>query len=135
MKAGDAMIRPLVTVGPRDFARHAGGLMDDFGLAVLPVVDQGVFQGVVTRVAVLRGEEGVQSPHVQEVMSQPALVATTDTPAATLLDAMIRYEVLCVPVLDDGHVVGMVTRLSILQLISQNNQNLHVEAGRAAVHS
>jgi hypothetical protein len=68
MKAGDAMIRPLVTVGPRDFARHAGGLMDDFGLAVLPVV-------------------------------------------------------------------GMVTRLSILQLISRNNQNLHVEAGRAAVHS
>jgi CBS domain-containing protein len=96
MKAGDAMVRPLVTVGPRDFARHAGGLMDDFGLDVLPVVDQGVFLGVVTRADVLRGKEGVRSPYVQQVMS---------------------------------------ARLSVLQLIGRNNETLHVEAGRAAVHS
>jgi CBS domain-containing protein len=132
MKAGDAMARPLVTVGPRDFARHAGGLMDDFGLTMLPVVDQGVFLGVVTSVDVMRGKEGVPSPYVQQVMSQPVLVATRDTPAETFYDAMSRYEVLCAPVLDDGLVVGMVTRLSLLQAL---NHDLHVEAGRAAVHS
>src|SRR5687767_7666142 len=135
MNVRGAMIRPLVTVGPRDFARHAGGLMDDFGLAMLPVVDQGVFLGVVTRMDVLRGKEGMRSPYVQQVMSQPVLVATRDTPAGTLFDAMVRYEVLCVPLLDDGQVVGMATRLSVLQLIGRNNENLHVEAGRAAVHS
>jgi len=135
MNAGDAMVRPLVTVGPRDFARHAGGLMDDFDLAMLPVVDQGVFLGVVTRVDVLRGKERVQSPFVQQVMSQPVLVATRETPAAILFDAMVRYEVLSAPVLDDGHVVGVVTRLSVLQMISRNNHNPHMEAGRAAVHS
>lgn len=132
MKAGDAMVRPLVTVGPRDFARHAGGLMDDFGLDLLPVVDQGVFLGVVTRVNVMRGKEGVRSPYVQQVMTQPVLVATRDTLAGTFFDARARYEVLCAPVLDDGLVVGVVTRLSLLQAI---NHDLHVEAGRAAVHS
>lgn len=135
MKACDAMIRPLVTVGPRDFARHAGGLMDDFGLAMLPVVDQGVLLGVVTRMDVLRGKEGVRSPYVQQVMSQPVLVATRETPAGTLFDAMVRYEVLCVPVLDEGRVLGMVTRLSVLRLIGRNDRSLHGEAGRAAVHS
>ncbi|SER00945.1 CBS domain-containing protein [Lentzea xinjiangensis] len=134
MKAADAMVRPLVTVGPRDFARHAGGLMDDFGLTMLPVADQGVFLGVVTRTDVARGKEGVQAPLVQQVMSQPVLVATRDTPAATLFDAMTRYEVLCVPVLDDGHIAGVVTRLSVLRLISRNTAQPHVEADRAAVH-
>lgn len=129
------MVRPLVTVGPRDFARHAGGLMDDFGLAMLPVVDQGVFLGVVTRMDVVRGKEGVRAPYVQQVMSQPALVVTRDTPAGALFDAMVRYEVVCVPVLDGGQVVGVATRLAILQLIGRANENLHVEAGRAAVHS
>lgn len=56
MKAADAMVRPLVTVGPRDFARHAAGLMDDFGLTMLPVADQRVFLGVVTAVDVVRGK-------------------------------------------------------------------------------
>ncbi|MEV6715436.1 CBS domain-containing protein [Lentzea sp. NPDC051208] len=135
MKAADGMVRPLVAVGPRDFARHAGGLMDDFGLTMLPVVDEGGFLGVVTRVDVLRGKEGVTSPLVQQVMSQPVLVATRETPATTLFDAMARYEVLCVPVLDGRYVAGMVTRLSLLQLISRNNQKLHVEADRAVVHS
>lgn len=135
MRACDAMIRPLVTVGPRDFARHAGGLMDDFGLDVLPVVDRGVFVGVVTRVDVLRGKEGVQSPYVQQVMSQPVLVAARDTPAAAVFDAMARHEVVCAPVLDDGQIVGMVTRLSLLAAITRNNHDLTVEAGRAAVHS
>ena len=130
MSVRDAMIRPLVTVGPRDFARHAGGLMDDFGLSMLPVVDEGVFLGVVTRADVMRGKEGVQSPFVQQVMTQPELVATVDTPAAALFDAMSRYEVRCVPVLDDTQVVGVVTWLSVLQLMSRNT-----EAGRAAVHS
>lgn len=135
MRAGDAMIRPLVTVGPRDFARHAGGLMDDFGLSLLPVADQGVFLGVVTRVDVLRGKEGVRSPLVQQVMSQPVLSATRDTPAVALFDAMTRYEVLAAPVLDGHQVVGVVTRLSLLQAICRSNTHLRVEANRAAVHS
>lgn len=130
MNVREALIRPLVTVGPRDFARHAGGLMDDFGISMLPVVDGDVFLGVVTRVDVTRGEEGVQAPFVQQVMSLPELVATVDTPAAALFDAMSRCEVRCVPVLDDGRVVGVATWLSVLELMSRNT-----EAGRAAVHS
>ncbi|WP_086664509.1 CBS domain-containing protein [Lentzea kentuckyensis] len=135
MNVCDAMVRPLVTVGPRDFARHAGGLMDDFDLTMLPVVDQGVFLGVVTRVDVMRGKVGVQSPYVRQLMSQPVLVAARDTPAGAVLDAMARYEVLSAPVLDDGQVIGMATRRSILQAVARNNHEPHVEAGRAAVHS
>ncbi|WP_086664212.1 CBS domain-containing protein [Lentzea kentuckyensis] len=130
MKAADAMIRPLVTVGPRDFARHAEGLMDDFGLTMLPVVDGGVFLGVVTKAGCRRGED--DAPKVERVMSQPVLTVGPEFDVATLFEAMTRYEVLCVPVLDNGQIIGMVTRLDVLRAISHDDPHLRV--GHAAEH-
>jgi CBS domain-containing protein len=130
MKAADAMIRPLITVGPRDFARHAKGLMDDFGLTMLPVVDENVFLGVVTKAGCRR--VGETAPKVERVMSQPALTVGPEFDVATLYEAMTRYEVLCVPVLDNGQVIGMVTRLDVLRAISHDDPHLRV--GHAAEH-
>ncbi len=140
MKAGEVMTRPLVTVGPRDFARLAAGLMDDFGTTMLPVADDSVFLGVVTKTSVLRGCGGVASPRVEQVMSQPILLATLGTDVEALFDAMTVHEVLCVPVLDGQQVVGTVTRQDLLQAISRDDPHLHgvaehLEAGRAAHHS
>jgi CBS domain-containing protein len=130
MKAADAMVRPLVTVGPRDFARHAEGLMDDFGLTMLPVVDGNVFLGVVTKAGCRSGED--ELPKVERVMSQPALTVGPEFDVATLFEAMTRYEVICVPVLDNGHVIGVVTRLDMLRAISHDDPHLRV--GHAAEH-
>lgn len=131
MKAADAMVRPLVTVGPRDFARHAEGLMDDFGLTMLPVVDQGVFLGVVTKAGCRRGDE--DAPKVERVMSQPELTVGPDFDVETLFDAMTRYEVLCVPVLDQRQVIGVVTRLDVLRALSRDDPHLRVDhAGHRA---
>ncbi|MDX8052366.1 CBS domain-containing protein [Lentzea sp. BCCO 10_0798] len=130
MKAADAMVRPLVTVGPRDFARHAEGLMDDFGLTMLPVVDGSAFLGVVTRAGCRRGED--ELPKVERVMSQPELTVGPEFDVATLFEAMTRYEVLCVPVLDDGQVIGVVTRLDVLRALSHDDPHLRV--GHAAEH-
>jgi len=130
MKAADAMVRPLVTVGPRDFARHAGGLMDDFGLTMLPVVDRNAFLGVVTRAGCHRDED--ELPKVEHVMVQPALTVGPEFDVATLFEAMTRYEVLSVPVLDDGQVLGMVTRLDVLRALSHDDPHLRV--GHAAEH-
>ena len=125
MKAGDLVRRPLVTVGPRDFARHAEGLMDDFGLTMLPVVDRGFFCGVVTKAGCGRGEE--DAPKVERVMTQPALTVGPDFEAETLFEAMTRYEVICVPVLDRGEVVGVVTRLDVLRALSHDDPHLRVD--------
>jgi len=130
MKAADATVRPLVTVGPRDFARHAEGLMDDFGLTMLPVVDGDVFLGVVTKAGCRRGDDEV--PKVQRVMSQPTLTVGPDFDLATLFEAMTRYEVISVPILEDGRLIGMVSRLDVLRAISHDDP--HLRAGHAAEH-
>ena len=130
MKAADTMARPLVTVGPRDFARHAEGLMDDFGLAVLPVVDGGFFLGVVTKAGCRHRDD--EAPEVHRVMVQPALAVGPDFDLAALFEAMTRYEVISVPVLEDGRLLGVVTRLDVLRALSHDDPNLR--AGHAAEH-
>ncbi|MFJ5993265.1 HPP family protein [Lentzea sp. NPDC092896] len=130
MKTRELLAPLLVTVGPRDFARHAEGLMDDFGLAMLPVVDRGFFCGVVTKAGCRRSED--EAPKVERVMSQPVLTVGPEFDVATLFEAMTRYEVLCVPVLDDGQVIGMVNRLDVLRAISHDDPHLRV--GHAAEH-
>jgi len=79
--------------------------MDDFGLTMLPVVDGNAFLAVVTKAGCRRGEG--DSPKVEQVMSQPSLTVGPEFDVATLFEAMTRYEVLCVPVLDDGQVIGI----------------------------
>ncbi|MGW6442675.1 CBS domain-containing protein [Lentzea sp. NPDC055074] len=125
MKAGDLVMRPLVTVGPRDFARHAEGLMDDFGLTVLPVVDRLGFLGVVTRAGCRRDDE--DAPKVERVMTRPALTVGPGFDAESLFEAMTRYEVICVPVLDEGQLVGMVNRLDVLRALSHEDPHLRVD--------
>jgi CBS domain-containing protein len=129
MKAKEVVKRPLVTVGPRDYARHAEGLMDDFGFTMLPVVDEGVFLGVVTKSGCALAKNAA---HVERVMEQPKLTAGPDMDAETLFSAMSLYEVLCVPVLDEGQVIGMVTRRDVLEAISHDDPNLRV--GHAGHH-
>ncbi|GAB2817851.1 CBS domain-containing protein [Lentzea nigeriaca] len=121
MKARDVATGPLVTVGPRDFARHAEGLMDDFGLTMLPVVDEDVFLGVVTKAA-CAGASG----KVEHVMSQPVLTFGPETDAATLYDAMTLRGALSVPILDDGRIVGVVTTCDVLRAISHGDPHLRV---------
>ena len=128
MKAADAMIRPLLTVGPQDFARHAEGLMDDSGLTMLPVVDGDVFVGVVTKAGCRR--DGGQAPKVKHVMAQPALTAGPDFDLAALFEAMTRYEAISVPLVQDGRLVGVVTRLDVLRTLSHDDP--HLRAGHAA---
>lgn len=130
MKTRELLTRPLVTVGPRDFARHAEGLMDDFGWTMLPVVDEGVFLGVITKAGCRRGAE--ELPKVERVMMQPVLTVGPEFDVATLLDAMTRYEVIAVPVLDDRQVIGVVTRLDVLRAVSHDDPHLRVS--HAAEH-
>ncbi|HEX7304687.1 CBS domain-containing protein [Lentzea sp.] len=127
MRAGNVVTRPLVTVGPRDFARHAEGLMDDYGLAVLPVVDQGVFLGIVTKPGCAGGADAVPPLHVEQVMTPPKLTAGAEMDAETLFTAMSFYEVSCVPILRDGQVLGMATTRDVLEAISHDDPHLRAE--------
>jgi CBS domain-containing protein len=144
MRARDVMTRTVVTVRPGDFARHAAGLLADHGFTMLPVVDDaGIFVGVVTEADVLRNRLPVDprtlvhgtpvparpapAPHVEEVMSQPALVATPSTDVAALSDEMVARDARSVPVTDGARLVGVVTRRDLLRAISRDDALVEAE--------
>jgi CBS domain-containing protein len=123
MKAGNIVVKPLITVGPHDFARHAEGLMDDFGLTMLPVTDQNGFRGVLTKAACRQGKPGVDVPRVADLISQPELTAGLGMDVRDLYDAMTVFDVPAVPVLEDGQVVSMLARRDVRQAISRDNSH------------
>jgi CBS domain-containing protein len=52
--------------------------------------------------------------------------------AATLYDAMTLREALSVPILEDGRILGVVTRRDVLRAIS--HEDPHLRVGHAGSH-
>ncbi|GLZ27818.1 CBS domain-containing protein [Lentzea sp. NBRC 105346] len=144
MRTRDVMTTSVVTVRPGDFARHAAGLLSDNGFTMLPVVDDsGAFVGVVTEADVLRDrlpvdprslvhgrpvpERPAAATTVEQVMSQPPVVASPAMDVAALADIMRDQDVRSVPVIDGPRLAGVVTRRDMLRAISRDDDLIGTE--------
>lgn len=54
---------------------------------------------------------------VSSLMTKPALSATEDTPLKAVADLMIKHRIHNIPVVRDGTVVGMVSRISLVKAL------------------
>ena len=144
MRTRDVMTTEVVTVQPADFARHAAGLLSDHGFTMLPVVDEfGAFLGVVTEEDVLQDrlpvdprflvhgkpvhDRPVAAPTVEQVMSQPPVLATPAMDIAALADIMREQDVRSVPVVDGPRLAGVVTRRDMLRAINRDDEVIESE--------
>lgn len=146
MQARDVMTREVVTVGPDSSAKHAGELMAEHGFAALPVVDGGNrLVGMVAEADVLRDRipedprlhlrrdtehrdavpllvGGVMTTAVRSV-EPPADVADL---ARLFVDAHLRS----VPVVEDGVVVGIVSRRDLLRAMVRPDTDIRADVLR-----
>jgi len=108
----------------------AVGLMDQHAVRHLPVVDQGRFVGVVSdrdlleatgwlprRVREARAGASATSrrPCIREIMHSPAMHAEPEDDILTLSIEAVVQGLGCVPVVKDGHVLGIVTERDMLK--------------------
>ena len=129
------MKHPVVTVRPRDSARHAREVMEKHRVNQLPVVVDGHLVGIVTdrdlrdafpsvfelaeatgRHRRAPGPDPAAIP-VEDVMTRDVL---TLAPAAFIADAarlMRRQRVGAIPIVDGGRLVGIVTRSDLLDAL------------------
>ena len=129
------MKHPVVTVRPRDSARHAREVMEKHRVNQLPVVVDGHLVGIVTdrdlrdafpsvfelaeatgRHRRAPGTDPAAIP-VEDVMTRDVL---TLAPAAFIADAarlMRRQRVGAIPIVDGGRLVGIVTRSDLLDAL------------------
>jgi len=140
MKAADLMTSFVVTVTPDATIEYAAQLMLQYRISGLPVTDSdGAVLGIVTESDLLRRvETGTDKRHarwvslligpgrlaqeyvhthgrkVGEVMTERVFTVTPETPLADLVALMETKHVKRVPVVDQGRLVGIVSRADVM---------------------
>ncbi|MDV6014215.1 CBS domain-containing protein [Haloechinothrix sp. LS1_15] len=119
MKARELMSSPAVSVGVATPVREAAALLTEYGFASLPVTgEDGSVVGVITEHDALL-ESGSPSAGDErtagEVMSTPAWVVAPDIEASDVARRMLADRVRCIPVVEDGRLVGVISRRDLLR--------------------
>ncbi|AZI57210.1 CBS domain-containing protein [Nakamurella antarctica] len=130
MPIQEVMTSPAVTVGRATTLAQAAALLTFWQVSTAPVVDEGgVLVGVVTATDLIRGvlapashqndAGGVWSMRnppttVEQVMSWPVATVEVGDDVAFAVFLFLDPEIRCLPVTQNGCVVGVVTRQDLL---------------------
>lgn len=119
IKASDVMSRPVVSARPKASARDVVLQLTTGLYSGMPVTEEaGKVVGIITELdlltAVAGGKELVKTT-VEEIMSREVVTVSPDTPATEIIQIMGDKNLLRVPVVKEGKLVGIVSRSDILR--------------------
>lgn len=115
--AADIMSEAVDTIGQETSLLEASMFLERVSHTGAPVVDNsGKLVGLLTLRDIMKGRRGNQMHvPVRTYMSRHVVTATPDMTVRELDDLLFEHDVGHVPVVDDGHLVGLVTRGDILE--------------------
>ncbi len=144
MRAKDLMTREVVTILRHQTVGEAAALMFDYEITGVPVLDeQGEVLGMITEEDVIRtalppmyeavpslafladvDDFGENLSHLREipverVMHRNVIFCQTDTPIVEVARLMVIHHARRVPVMQQRHLVGIISRTDVLRQISQ----------------
>lgn len=112
------MTREVVTVEPGTSVPDALERARSAKIRHLPVVDGGRVVGVVTdrdlRLAIAR-EDMPDDATVSDAMTAPAITTSPETPVEDAAAVLIRNRIGCLPVVEDGELVGILSESDLLR--------------------
>jgi CBS domain-containing protein len=109
--AGDIMTSPVITVPPGIAAPDIAATLTRHGINSVPVVDDsGAVLGLVSEYDVLAKAGGV----ARDLMSRALISVTPDCPIDDVRHLLIDRRIRSVPVVQDGRLVGIVSRGDLL---------------------
>lgn len=139
MKIRDVMTADVVTVTPETSLHEVARLLSEHRVSGLPVIDlDGRCIGVVSEADVLVKELGHPGPRhplewilgdrrdadeirrraartAREAMTSPAITVEPDRPVRVAADLMVGHRVNRLPVVDEGRLVGILTRADLVR--------------------
>jgi acetoin utilization protein AcuB len=111
------MSRNLVTIGKDAGIRDALMVMKKYSIRHLPVVENGLFVGLVSsgdlKQVILASM--LESLKVSDVMLQHPFTVERDTPLEKAAGVIFDKNIGCLPVIEEGRVVGILTVKDILK--------------------
>jgi CBS domain-containing protein len=158
MKASEIMTREVVTVRPDTPVREIARLLNRGDISGVPVVDEaGAVVGIITEldlilrnarlhfptyIRILDNIIYLQNPRhyrdelrralgttAAEIMSQPVISATPDTDVEDIATLMVEKRVNPIPILEEGHLAGIISRADILRLMVQDLEEENAAEG------
>ncbi|MGI5921469.1 MAG: CBS domain-containing protein [Syntrophomonadaceae bacterium] len=116
--ARDIMSTPVRTISPHITMEEAGGIMLRYGYTGMPVVEGDEMVGVISRrdVDKARIHELGHAP-VKGFMTSQVLSIKPDTPLDDIQKLMVEFDIGRLPVVDEGRLVGIVSRTDILRIL------------------
>ncbi|HEX9922941.1 MAG TPA: CBS domain-containing protein, partial [Anaerolineae bacterium] len=103
--------------------REANQMVTRYGYEGYPVVNEGRIAGILTRREIdkaLRHQLGNAS--VSQFMQQGEIFVSPDDTVETLQQVMLREQVGQVPVVENGQIIGIVTRTDLISLWGENTR-------------
>jgi CBS domain-containing protein len=136
MRAKNVMTEEVITVNAGASVLEAARLLVNAQVSAMPVIDnEGIMVGILSEADVIRHTGGVaptdlsnlaeaikamdhvRSRRVGDVMTTSVVTVTEDTTLREVAELIMRNGIKRVPVLRDRSVVGMVSRVDLLQAL------------------
>ncbi len=123
MLVRDIMTRPALTVSAGTTLEDAYRTMRERRIRHLPVLDGDSLVGVITdrdlrlATSVLAPTPFPPGSAVSTVMSRPPLTADPEDPVEDAARTMREHKIGCLPIVNDGRLVGIITGLDLLDAL------------------
>jgi CBS domain-containing protein len=148
VRVGDVMTREVVSATPDTPIKDAATLLAERGISGLPVCDaDGRVVGVLSEADLLVKQGGPQrisgglfawlvetasAPDLAklkahtagEAMTSPPMTVEPDTPVSEAARTMVESGINRLPVVEDGRLVGIVTRADLVRLFTRSDEEI-----------
>jgi CBS domain-containing protein len=130
-KVRDAMVPDPMTLDAGDSARDAGERLSDPDVRAVLVTDSGALKGIVTRKTLVRdvvaaGRDPSSTP-LGEIAEPPIFTLDADVDLEAAFHELEERDLERVPVVEDGRLVGILSRAVVQRRLAEDEQPL--EAG------
>ncbi len=124
----DSMTRDVMTLSPQTTAAEALALCRERRIRHLPVLEEGRLAGIVSdrdlrSAAPALGDPGrasvLEKIRLSEVMSREVVTARPDDPIEEAANRMREKRIGCLPVVEDGTLVGILTSSDVMEALVQ----------------
>lgn len=116
--AKEIMSHPVKSLTPDTTIEEAGHLMYRYGHSGYPIVEDGRLVGLITRRDLDKGNHhGLGHAPVKAYMTTNIISVEQDTTLEELQKLIIEHNIGRLPVLENGKIIGIVTRTNIIEMI------------------
>ncbi len=116
--AGDLMTRPVISLEPQATIGQAHEMLARYSINVLPVARDEQVKGIISRQTVEKAMlHGLGGQPVSEYMDQRVQPLEAAASLSEVEDAVVEHRQRLVPVMDQGRLVGVITRTDLLNIL------------------